>query len=49
MADTEKMIFPAQLHQTADGGIVVSKLDEMINLAVPIRCGLWFLVRAAVL
>ncbi len=33
MAETEKMIFPAQLHETADGGIVVSKLDDLINWA----------------
>lgn len=33
MAETDKLVFPAQLHQTDDGGIVVSKLDDMINWA----------------
>ncbi|MFI5142017.1 MAG: NADH-quinone oxidoreductase subunit B, partial [Bacteroidia bacterium] len=33
MAETEKLIFPAQLHETPDGGIVVSKLDDLINWA----------------
>ncbi len=33
MAETEKMVFPAQLHETADGGILVSNLDDLINWA----------------
>jgi NADH-quinone oxidoreductase subunit B len=33
MAETDKLIFPAQLHQTPDGGFLVTKLDDIINWA----------------
>ena len=33
MTATEKMVFPGQIHQTADGGILVSALDDVINWA----------------
>ena len=33
MAATEKMVFPGQIHETADGGILVSALDDVINWA----------------
>jgi len=33
MVDTEKLVFPAQLHQTPDGGFLVTQLDDIINWA----------------
>lgn len=30
---TNKMVFPGQLHETADGGFLITKLDEVINWA----------------
>jgi len=33
MSEKDKLIFPAQLHETPDGGILVSKLDDLINWA----------------
>ena len=31
--NTNKTPFPGDLHQTADGGMLVTKLDDMINWA----------------
>ncbi len=31
--DTKELTFPGQVHETADGGILVTKLDEVINWA----------------
>ena len=41
--------FPGQVHHTPGGGILVSKMDKMINWARRILYGHWFLAPVAVL
>ena len=42
------LAFPGEVHQTPSGGVLVSKLDDVINWARSIHYGHWYLAPVAV-